>query len=64
MSYKEIELIYILWIGVRVVIALACLYTIQTVIHWHGYWIPFSHMVIIGIVALIAIRMMLPWNNQ
>lgn len=48
---------------VRVVITLACLFTIQTVIHWHGYWIPFHHLLLVGAATLIGIRMMSPWKD-
>lgn len=54
---------WLFWAAVRVFITLACLYTIQTVIHWHGYWIPFSHLMLVGAAALIAVRMMSPWKD-
>lgn len=56
-------IVWLFWMCLRVGIALLCLLTIQTIIHWHGYWIPFNHLLIAGAAAIVATRMLIPWRD-
>jgi len=48
------------WFLVRVAVTLACIWTIQNLIHTEGYYIPF-HILLVGAICLIlGVRIWMP----
>ncbi len=48
----------------RLAVSLACLLTIQNVIHQEGYRVEFSTLLVTGACAILGIRIWMPFTNE
>jgi len=51
---------WVWWFTWRAAISLACLYTIQNVIHQEGYYIEWKTLVVSGICVILGVRFWMP----
>jgi hypothetical protein len=52
------------WVGwtlVRIIVTLACVYTLFNVVHMEGYYISFNPLLIGAIILIIMIRL---WSSS
>lgn len=54
-------LYWVWWIGWRIVVSLACMYTLQHLMHEEGYYVSMTNMLSMGAVMVVAIRI---WSAQ
>jgi hypothetical protein len=55
---------WVIWIAIRVAVTLACILTIQNVIHAEGYRVEFFTLVISAVCVIVAVRMWMPSSNK
>ncbi len=55
---------WIWWATWRLAVSLACLLTIQNVIHQEGYRVEFSTLLITGACAIVGIRIWMPFSKE
>jgi uncharacterized membrane protein len=55
---------WVVWFAIRVVVTLACIYSIQNIIHQEGYRVEFTTLLLASICAIIAIRMWMPSSKE
>jgi hypothetical protein len=48
------------WFAIRLVVTMACLYTIQQAVHTEGYYIEFKVLLICAVCAIIGMRFWMP----
>lgn len=48
----------------RLAVSLACLLTIQNVIHQEGYRVEFSTLLVTGACAILGIRIWMPFTKE
>lgn len=49
-----------IWYTIRIVVTLACVWTIQNVIHKEGYYIKFDTLLIVAVCVIIGVRFWMP----
>lgn len=52
------------WLTWRLAVSLACLLTIQNVIHLEGYRVEFSTLLVTGVCAILGIRIWIPFSKE
>lgn len=50
----------ILWFMTRCVVTLACMWTIQNIMHQEGYHIAFQNILYGGVAVIVAVRFWMP----
>lgn len=55
---------WIWWITWRSAVTLACMYTVQNVIHQEGYYIENKTLLVATICAILGIRVWMPFNSR
>lgn len=48
------------WFTIRIAVTLACIWTIQNVIHTEGYLIPFKVLLVGAVCLIVGVRMWMP----
>lgn len=51
---------HIVWFTIRVAVTLACIWTLQNVIHHEGYYIPYGILLIGAVCLIVGVRMWMP----
>lgn len=51
---------HIVWFTIRVVVTLACIWTLQNVIHREGYLVPYSTLLVGAVCLIVGVRMWMP----
>jgi hypothetical protein len=51
---------WVWWFTWRTAVSLACMWTIQNVIHQEGYYIDFHVLLVAGVCAVVGIRVWMP----
>jgi predicted MFS family arabinose efflux permease len=55
---------WVWWATWRLAVSLACLLTIQNVIHQEGYRVEFSTLLVTGACAILGIRIWMPSSKE
>jgi hypothetical protein len=55
---------WVWWISWRLAASLACLWTIQNVIHQEGYFIEYRTLLVAGICIIVGVRIWMPATTQ
>lgn len=48
------------WLTIRVLVTLACVWTIQNIIYRDGYHVEFKTLIVAAIVIIVGVRMWMP----
>lgn len=48
---------WVIWFAIRIAVTLACIVTLQNVIHAEGYRVEFYTLVIAAVCVIVAVRM-------
>ncbi len=51
------------WIGwtlIRIVVTLACVWTVWNIVHHEGYYIPYTTMLAGAVATIVAVRFWMP----
>lgn len=54
----------IVWFSIRLVVTLACIFTIQNVIHQEGYLIPYKILLVGAICLIVGVRLWMPSQDK
>lgn len=55
---------WVWWLTWRLAVSLACLLTIQNVIHLEGYRVEFSTLLVTGACAILGVRIWMPFTKE
>ena len=51
---------HIVWFIIRCVVTLACMWTVQNILHQEGYYISFQTLLTGGVAIIVAVRFWMP----
>lgn len=57
-------IVWVWWATWRLAVSLACLLTIQNVIHLEGYRVELSTLLVTGACAILGIRIWMPFSKE
>lgn len=55
---------WVVWLAIRATVTLACMITIQTVIHNEGYYIEFHVLLVCAVCLIVGVRMWMPSGKE
>lgn len=55
---------WVWWFAWRLAVTLACLWTVQNVIHQEGYYIEYRVLVVAALCVIVGVRVWMPSNKE